>query len=61
MKLYNPSFFNALIQALPLSKPTALSPEVPPKTTKTFLNFFYSPIILISSSNFSPVFSSTFF
>ena len=27
--------FKALIQALPLAKLTALSPEVPPKTTKT--------------------------
>ena len=33
--------FNALIQALPLSKLIALSPEVPPKTTKTFLNFLF--------------------
>ena len=31
--------FNALIQALPLSRLTALSPDVPPNTTKTFLFF----------------------
>ena len=35
----NNSFFKALIQAFPLSKLTALSPEVPPKTTRTFLIF----------------------
>ena len=40
MKLYNPYFLRALIHAFPLSKLIALSPEVPPKTTKTFLNFF---------------------
>ena len=39
MRLCTP-FFKALIQALPLSRLTALSPEVPPNTTKTFLNFF---------------------
>ena len=33
-------FLSALIQALPLSKLTALSPEVPPNTTRIFLNFF---------------------
>ena len=53
-------FFKALIQAFPLSRLTALSPEVPPKTTKTFFKlFFYSPIILISSSRLIPVFSLT--
>ena len=33
-------FFKAFLHALPLSMLTLLSPEVPPKTTKTFLNFF---------------------
>ena len=33
-------FLRALMQALPVSRLTALSPEIPPKTTKTFLNFF---------------------
>ena len=33
-------FLSAFIQAFPLSKLTALSPEVPPKTTIIFLNFF---------------------
>ena len=39
-KPYNLFFFKALMHAFPLSKLTARSPEVPPKTTKTFLNFF---------------------
>ena len=34
------SFLRASMQALPLSKLTARSPDEPPKTTKIFLNFF---------------------
>ena len=37
-------FFNTFVQAFPVSKLTRRSPELPPKTTKTLLNFF-SPII----------------
>ena len=39
----------------------SLSPDVPPKTTKTFLKFFYSPIILISKSRLTPDLSLTVF
>ena len=48
------------MHAFPLSRLTALSPDVPPKTTTTFLNFF-SPIILISNSRLIPVLSVTVF
>ena len=49
------------MQAFPLSKLTALSPEVPPITTKTFLFFFIQHIILISNSRSTPVFILTDF
>ena len=38
-KLYIFFFLSALMHALPLAKLTSLSPEVPPTTTRTFLNF----------------------
>ena len=34
-------FLSAFAHALPVSILTALSPEFPPNTTKTFLNFFF--------------------
>ena len=55
-------FLKTFTQALPLSRLTALSPEVPPSTTKTFLNFFLiTNDFLISNSRLTPNFSFTFF
>ena len=49
------------MQAFPLSKLTARSPEVPPRTTNTLLNFFLITYNFNSNSRLTPNFSFTVF